>query len=77
MPYFLEYATGNGTGRFVVGGTDSSGVLAKANEAVQGLDCIRARILWCPEPVSVFGAGSLRATYTPKVGWTVHPEETC
>lgn len=69
MTYFLEYVTGAGTGRFTVEGVDFSSVLAKAKEALHGLDCTRAVLLHSADPVPVYGQGCVLAAYTQSHGW--------
>lgn len=70
MPYFLEYVTSVGAGRFTLEGVDDINALVKAKEALQGLGCTRAALLYAPAPISVFGAGRILAAYTRADGWT-------
>ncbi|MFM9275105.1 hypothetical protein [Pseudarthrobacter sp. NKDBFgelt] len=71
MPYFLEYFTGVGAGCFAVEGSDFSAVLAKAAEALRGLECTRAEVLYSPGPIPVFGGGRVLAAYTRSDGWVI------
>jgi hypothetical protein len=71
MPYFLEYVTGLGAGHFTVEGADFGVVLTKAKEALRGLDCTRAVVVFSPDPIPGFGAGWVLATYTRSGGWTI------
>lgn len=70
MPYFLEYVTDVGAGRLAVEGTDFTNVLAKAKEALRGLDCSSAALLFSSGPNPVFGKGSILAAYTQADGWS-------
>jgi len=72
MTYVLEYVSRIGAGRFIVEGLDFSSVLAKANAALQGLDCTRATLMYSPATISVFDKGSVLASYTQANGWTAH-----
>lgn len=69
MPYFLEYATGAGTGHIRLEALDLSDVLAKAEDALRGMNCLSAALLYSPDPVPAFGKGSTLATYTRAHGW--------
>ena len=69
MPYVVEYANGVGAGRFPVDGVDFHDALVKAQEAVRGLDCRSAALLYSPDPLQVFGHGAVLAAYTPAAGW--------
>lgn len=55
MPYFLEYITGVSAGCFTVEGLDFSNALAKAKDALRGLDCLSAALLFSPDPEPIFG----------------------
>lgn len=70
MPYFLEYVTGATAGRFAVEGADVGSALVKAEEALRGVGCIRAVLLYSPDVGPGFGKGSIVATYTQAKGWT-------
>lgn len=71
MPYFVEYTSGAGAGRFVVEGPDFSSVLEKAKKALRGLDCLRAVLRFSSGPQSTFGHGPIRAVFTQQEGWRV------
>lgn len=71
MAYFLEYETGVSAGHFTVEGVDFNSVLAKAKEALHGLDCTRAALLYSAQPFPVYGQGCVLATYTRPAGWIV------
>ena len=75
MPYFLEYVTDAGAGLFTVEGVTPSHILETAKEALRGIQCTRAALLYSPGPVAVFGQGAVRATYTPAAGWMEFEEE--
>lgn len=69
MPYFLEYSTDQGVGRFAVEGTNLSDAVAKARTAIQGLDCTSAALRHTPHPHPAFGEGLALAVYTRAEGW--------
>ncbi len=71
MPYFLRYETGASAGCFTVGGADAGDALAKAQVAMNGLDCVSALLLFASEPDDVFGEGLVLGTYTAADGWRV------
>lgn len=71
MAYFLEYETGVSAGHFTLDGVDFSSVLAKAKEALRGLDCTRAALLYSAQPFPVYGQGCVLATYTQSHGWII------
>ncbi|MDP9987304.1 hypothetical protein J2S98_002471 [Arthrobacter oryzae] len=48
MPYFLEYLTDVSAGCFTVDGLDFVHALAKAKNALRGLECISAALLFSP-----------------------------
>jgi len=71
MPFFLEYATLNGAGRFAVEGTSISDAIARASGALHGLDCTGAAFRHTTDSDPAFGEGSLLAAYTPETGWKI------
>lgn len=54
---------------------DFSGVLGKAKDALNGLDCRSALLRYLPALIPVFGKGAVNASYTPASGW-VRTEES-
>jgi len=50
MPYFLEYLTEASAGCCTVDGLDFNHALAKAKDALRGLECISAALLFSPDP---------------------------
>ncbi len=74
MPYSLEYISGVGAGWFVVEGLDFPSALAKAKDALIGLDCLRALLLFSPDPKPAFGKGSVHAAFTQDEGWHIQNE---
>lgn len=69
MPYFLEYATDQGVGRFAVEVTNLSDAVAKARAVLQGLDCTSAALRHTPQTHPAFGEGLALAVYTRADGW--------
>jgi hypothetical protein len=74
MPYFLEYMSDLGAGWFVVEGLDFTSALAKAKDALRGLDCLTAVLLFSPDRKPTFGKGSVHTTFTREQGWDIHDE---
>lgn len=74
MPYFLEYVTAASVGRVTMEGLDVSTLLSRATEAVRGLECLTAALLYSPDPTPSYGNGSVLATYTRAHGWTAPGE---
>ena len=71
MPYFLEYITGVSAGCFAVEGLDFANALAKAKDALRGVDCLSAVLLFSPDPKPIFGKGSVIATFRQDEGWDI------
>ncbi|MDJ0457035.1 hypothetical protein PUN71_007480 [Arthrobacter sp. NQ7] len=71
MPFFLEYATDEGAGRFVVEAVDFSDALVKSKASVRGLGCINAALRLTPDPNPAFGEGSILALYRRGQGWKI------
>jgi len=69
MPNFLEYRTGVSAGCFAAKGTDFSDALAKATDALRGLDCLHATLLYSSEQ-NLFGTGEVLAAFTRARGWS-------
>lgn len=74
MPYFLEYVTGLSVGRFALEGLDFTNFLSRAEEAVRGLNCLSATLLYSPDSIPVFGNGSVLAAYSRADGWISQEE---
>lgn len=74
MPYFLEHVTGVSVGRVAMEGLDISNILSRAKEALRGLDCRRAELLYSPDPVPAFGKGRPLAAFTITDGWITEEE---
>ena len=74
MPYFLEYLTDLSAGCFMVEGLDFNHALAKAKDALRGLECISATLLFTPHSKPTFGTGSVIAAFTKDEGWRFHDE---
>lgn len=70
MAFFLEYVTDRGAGRFTVGASTVTDAVAKAKDAIDGIDCTSAALRHTPHQSSTFGDGSLLAAYTRSGGWT-------
>ncbi|UKA76180.1 hypothetical protein [Arthrobacter sp. FW306-07-I] len=75
MPYLLEYLTEVSAGCFTVDGLDFNHALAKAKDALRGLECISAALLFSPDPKPTFGKGSVIAAFTKDGGWRFHDEQ--
>jgi len=76
MGYVLEYVTEVSAGQFTVEGVDFNSVLEKAKEALHGLECTRATLLYSPHPLPVYGNGCVLAAYTKAQGWITHRHQT-
>lgn len=72
MPFFLEYVTGRGAGRFTVEGMSLSEAVAKSGTPLEGLSCLRASLRYTLGTVARFGEGALLAIYSPAEGWTIN-----
>lgn len=71
MPFLLEYGTDHGAGWFAVAGTNSRDAMAKAVEALRGLECSHAVLRQTTYPHAVVGLGPVVAAFTRGEGWTV------
>jgi hypothetical protein len=69
MAYFLEYTTPASAGHIMVEGVDFTSSLEKAKEALRGLDCTRAVLLFSPDPHRAIANGTVLAAYTLAQGW--------
>ena len=74
MPYFLEYITGVSGGCFAVEGLDFTNALAKAKDALRGVDCLSAALLFSPDSKPILGKGSVIATFRQGEGWDIQDE---
>lgn len=70
MAYFLEYVTGHSVGRSAIGCANFPDTLARAKNALKGLECIKADLRSAPA-ASAFGEGLVLAAFTAADGWTV------
>ncbi|MBX7443350.1 MULTISPECIES: hypothetical protein [unclassified Arthrobacter] len=71
MPFFLEYVTGQGAGRFTVESTTLSDAVARSGSALEGLDCVRAALRYTVGAGARFGEGPVLAVYSPAEGWKI------
>ncbi|WP_285247713.1 MULTISPECIES: hypothetical protein [unclassified Pseudarthrobacter] len=71
MAYIVNYRTGTSTGWFRVEGLHLSDALAKAKNALRGLNCAYAVLLFSIYPAQSGGEVSVVATYTQAEGWSV------
>ncbi|KRE81426.1 hypothetical protein ASG86_12925 [Arthrobacter sp. Soil764] len=71
MAYIVKYRTGASTGWFRVEGMHLSDAVAKAKDALRGLNCAYAVLLFSICPTQPGGDVSVVATYTQVEGWSV------
>ena len=77
MPYIIKYRTGTSAGSFMVEGIHLNDALTKAKDALRGLNCAYAVLLFSLYPAEAVDEVSVVATYTQVEGWRVQeaPEQ--
>jgi hypothetical protein len=70
MPYYLEYVLpGAVEVRSALDGEERALAVEAAAKLLWEAGCSKAVLRWSPEPVDIFGAGDIAATYTDAAGW--------
>lgn len=72
MTYFLEYVTGRSVGRVGLDSGTSHDALAKAEQVLKGLSCMRAVLRHASAPNPSFGDGMVLAGFTAGEGWSIN-----
>jgi len=70
VAYFLDYVTGQSVGRVAIDGSTLRDAIAKAEQVLHGMGCIRALLRHAPANQS-FGDGIGLAGFTPDEGWMI------
>lgn len=71
MPFYVEYVTDHGIGRYRVEAMNFGEAVEGASRTLQDLECTRAVLRRTPHCKQAFGEGSVVARYTPTAGWRI------